>query len=159
MIQAAHRGRAARRDTAARAATAGLVSGAMDSIFQTDAEENAAAAIVQASYRGHKTRMDLKRAKELEDEEATAAAILEGTEEETAAAIKIQAVHRGRAARADAAIRAAGSGLVAGALGAVVDAEENEAATKLQCSFRGHQDRKRVAAMRAAAAGDGEEDA
>ena len=158
-IQAAHRGRAARRDTAARAATAGLVSGAMDSIFQTDAEENAAAAIVQASYRGHKTRMDLKRAKELEDEEATAAAILEGTEEETAAAIKIQAVHRGRAARADAAIRAAGSGLVAGALGAVVDAEENEAATKLQCSFRGHQDRKRVAAMRAAAAGDGEEDA
>ena len=103
--------------------------------------------------------MDLKRAKELEDEEATAAAILEGTEEETAAAIKIQAVHRGRAARADAAIKAAGSGLVAGALGAVVEAEESEAATKLQCSFRGHQDRKRVAAMRAATAEDGEEDA
>lgn len=120
-IQAAHRGRKARREVAA-----------------LNEEEGAAAARIQAAHRGRKARREIAAMREEED---AAAARIQAAhrgrkarrevaalrEEEDAAAARIQAAHRGRQTRREVAER---------------KAREDAAAARIQAVQRGYMARR-----------------
>eukprot|EP00729_Bicosta_minor_P001716 gene1716-32601_t len=118
-IQAGFRGMQGRREAKALAAGGGggdesadaVAAGAEEVNFEGTDEEHAAAAKIQAGFRGHQVRKDMAGKAEGGDAADAAPAEevnFEGTDEEHAAAAKIQAGFRGHQVRKDMAGKAEG---------------------------------------------------
>ena len=165
-IQAAIRGRVARKEVAAMLAAKELSKEdaaavkALESMAD-DAEANAAAIKIQSRVRGRAARKELEELKHdggldkaLAEEITALEAMPEGPEAE-AAALRIQAVARGRNARKEVAkLRTAGV-LTAAEVDAVIALEQmpegpeaDAAARKIQAVARGRAARKEVAGLK-----------
>ena len=90
-------------------------------------EENEAATKIQAGFRGHQTRKEIKDKKQVRDVRNS---------KEDIAATKIQSGFRGHKARKEVAEKKAKR--------TEQKSEEEVAATKIQAGFRGHQERKDI---------------
>ena len=112
--------------------------------FQGTPAEQAAAAKIQAAYRGSSRRRRLA----LESEADVLARRLKEEEDAEAAAIKIQASYRGTVSRRSVASMRAKARLAGGAATSAEEEALDAAATKIQAIARGRAARQRVAELR-----------
>lgn len=114
-------------------------------------KEDEAATKIQAGFRGHKTRQDLKKQKENQQvKDAKKSSVNTGktaskrnqkTSEEDIAATKIQAGFRGHQTRKELAQKKA---MKEDKKAMKEDKELDQAATKIQANYRGHKTRKEL---------------